>query len=175
MFSLVKTDVTVTGDEPVADSSVKTCSVCRKTKPIEQFYRWRSTRDGRMARCADCSRDAVKKTVRAMDWTKRLVHHARHQHRYLKFMGTSDLTADLLFERYRTQEGRCAWFGVPLTLELGSGLTQVSLDRLDNGRGYLADNVALVCRAANLARNNASMEEFEIFVGMLGTSLNRSK
>lgn len=84
---------------------------------------------------------------------------------------TFDLSVELLNRMLSDQDGRCGWFKVPLTLTRKSGPTQVSLDRADNDRGYTADNVLLVCKAANLARNSDSEVEFEVFVDTLVDSI----
>lgn len=62
---------------------------------------------------------------------------------------------------------------VPLELATGTGAALVSLDRVDCSRGYTQDNVVLACRAANTARGDLSIEEFEIFVEMVRKALNQ--
>ena len=49
-----------------------------------------------------------------------------------------------------------------MTMELGQGsvATNCSIDRIDSMRGYEADNVQLVCRAANVAKSNLATSEF---------------
>jgi hypothetical protein len=42
---------------------MKLCSVCKTTKPLEEFHRDKSKRDGRMSHCRKCSRDAVGLTA----------------------------------------------------------------------------------------------------------------
>lgn len=39
---------------------MKTCAKCGKTKDIELFYRQRTGKDGRNARCIDCIKEDVK-------------------------------------------------------------------------------------------------------------------
>lgn len=36
--------------------TMKTCYICKKQKPISQFYRDRSTPDGRQYRCKECDK-----------------------------------------------------------------------------------------------------------------------
>jgi hypothetical protein len=38
--------------------------------------------------------------------------------------------------------------------------TNLSIDRIDNTRGYTADNIQFVCDWANTAKNQLSVDEF---------------
>lgn len=60
---------------------------------------------------------------------------------------TIDLTVDGLMRLWRAQEGRCAYLGVPLTLE---GEWQASVERLDDAHGYTLDNVVLIALEVQL-------------------------
>ncbi len=70
------------------------------------------------------------------------------------------LTSELLTEKLLRQGGRCFWTGVELDFVRGSPW-KVSIDRLDNGRGYTAENTVLACWFANRARGTMSVDEFE--------------
>ena len=77
------------------------------------------------------------------------------------------LTLDELVEIYHKQEGRCPELGVVLTpvnkesgnYIVGNRWTTISIDRLDNSRGYSKDNVRLTCWAVNCMRGTKSIEE----------------
>jgi hypothetical protein len=74
----------------------------------------------------------------------------------------SCISTDNLEELWLLQNGMCAITGWPLTMSLGSGVvsTNASIDRIDSSIGYISGNVQLVCRAANIAKSNLSMEVF---------------
>lgn len=59
-----------------------------------------------------------------------------------------DLSREYLERLWESQGGKCYYTGLPMTLEVGSDHT-VSLDRLDNDRGYEVGNVVLCCRRVN--------------------------
>lgn len=61
---------------------------------------------------------------------------------------------------WESQGGRCFWFNVPMDKAPNSPW-KVSLDRLDNGRGYVYGNVVLASWLANRSRGNMSIAEFE--------------
>ena len=61
---------------------------------------------------------------------------------------TIDITVDGLMRLWRAQEGRCAYLGVPLTLE---DEWQASVERLDDAHGYTLDNVVLIALEVQLS------------------------
>lgn len=72
--------------------------------------------------------------------------------------GSSDLTLKHLLDVYKSQKGRCTLTGRRLTYD--ESANSVSIDRIENSKGYLIGNVQLVCKFANLCRREMTMEEF---------------
>ena len=72
------------------------------------------------------------------------------------------ISLDALELLWQMQNGVCALTGWPMTMELANGVvpTNCSIDRIDSAQGYVVGNVQLVCRAANVAKNNLSADEF---------------
>jgi hypothetical protein len=61
------------------------------------------------------------------------------------------------------QQGLCAMSGEPMTCNLQRGVvtsTNASLDKLDPDKGYILNNVQLVCRVLNSFRNNTPLDEY---------------
>jgi hypothetical protein len=79
--------------------------------------------------------------------------------RGLVFELTTEQAATMLTE----QQGPCALTGRRMTIDNPKGKfhngTNVSLDRIDSSRGYVAGNVRLVCVAPNLMKGENSDEE----------------
>ena len=95
----------------------------------------------------------------------RLIEYVNGPRHTSKTTEPFDLTPEFLEEMFNKQGGQCAWTGVTMVTEVnGDRLRLLTLDRLDNSRGYTKDNVVLVCKAANQARGNASPEEFVRFI-----------
>lgn len=66
-----------------------------------------------------------------------------------------------ILELWNKQNGICAITGLPMTLEVGKGLTgtNVSVDRIDSSKGYIKGNMQLVQHTANTMKSDLSMNE----------------
>lgn len=80
-------------------------------------------------------------------------------------------TVEDLTVLYENQGGRCAVSGVKLTWASGNGgkksPTSISLDRIDNDRGYEIENLRLVCWQVNVFKNcwsDAQMHEMALAI-----------
>ena len=78
-----------------------------------------------------------------------------------------DLSIQDLKEIYDNQNGKCFWFNIPLDinfiLEKGN-LLSMSVDRIDNNKGYTKNNVVICCRFANLGRQNCEFDKFKSMI-----------
>lgn len=72
------------------------------------------------------------------------------------------ITYEDLVELHAKQGGKCALTGWEMTAVTGQ-LTTISLDRIDNSRGYSIDNIHLVTRQANWAKNEWTVEQLITF------------
>lgn len=161
---------------------VKFCVRCRADKSKSEFSKNRKGRDGLGTYCKQCSSELANtynKEARK-DWATRLIHNARistsgggnskRQRAAGRSWAPVNLTVGFLRELYDMQDGKCAYFNIPLLLDGGMGLRSITLDRLDCERGYVQGNVVLACRAANLARGNASTDDMHVLVEMIKRS-----
>ena len=153
-----------------ATGPTKRCTGCSEVKPAEQFYK-APNRPGVLPLCKICSSSAANQRMQSRirsSWTKRLIVYAyRNRLKRRGIHAPCDFGAEHLYELYASQRGRCYWTGVQLELDTMGKPCSVSLERLDNDRGYLKGNVVLATRAANLARNTAPVEEFRAFIRMI--------
>lgn len=137
----------------------RTCSKCQVPQDVGEFRGNRTT-------CRSCHNNR-RMTLRRTDPLRELCTNAEKRAREKGF--DFDVTPDYLRRVLANQDGRCYFFKVPLHIDgsAADSLYQVSLDRLDNARGYVRGNVALTCVAANLSRNKFTAEEFAQFCAAL--------
>ena len=76
-----------------------------------------------------------------------------------------DLTLDYLAKLWLTQEGRCAISRVVMQVESGSldqkALKAISIDRINNDRGYVKGNVRLLTHWVNNAKSTYTDEDLK--------------
>lgn len=163
--------------------SVKTCSKCGETKPLDGYYRNKPSPQGRRPDCKACveaqhkiylARPEVRARARAYhkkynanlspgqrkryaaksaDWCKKtprqlfaLTLNGARQRRLSPDM----ITLDELMDLWKQQDGLCAVTRLKMTWRQGRIMpTSISLDRIDNNRGYQKDNVRLICWQIN--------------------------
>lgn len=174
------------GVRTIGDASVtiavKLCVRCRADKPMMEFRVDKRMRDGLRNQCRKCDSEIATKYNKEMrkDWAWRLIHNARistagggnskRQRKAGRRWEAVNITVEFLRELYNYQDGKCAYLNVPLMLDGGMSLRSITLDRLDCERGYAQGNVVLACRAANLARGNASTDDMHVLVEMIKRS-----
>lgn len=125
---------------------------------LENADRYQRSRPANLAR-----RDAQLRSVRGRLYGLFKVAQDRCRKSGLEF----DLSLDWVAELFEKQGGKCAVTGIPFSIERNApGLRfqqpfNPSLDRVDCDRGYVPDNVRLVCVMVNLALNRFGDDAFD--------------
>lgn len=158
---------------------MKICRACYEPKPHDQFGNYTRNADGLQSYCKSCKRalsNEAQKRIRETDWARRILQYvrtayagAKRRKKVLEWEPT-DITTEFLWSLLKEQGGKCYWTGVTLSLEEMGKPWSVSLDRIDCDRGYLQGNVALVCKATNLARNDSSPDDMRTFIELIKRS-----
>lgn len=140
------------------------CCNCSIYKPPKEFYNNKSkshiARGGKESICIDCKkkydvvRSSRKLTVR--EFLIRLAAHTK-----CRTSKEYDINPKYLLELYNNQKGLCAISGVMMTYMRGSGrvYTNISIDRIDNSKGYIKGNVHLVCDVVNFMKHTLTINE----------------
>ena len=93
-----------------------------------------------------------------------------------------DIDIDFLMRIYEEQKGFCAVSGLPMTW-MHEGLysnhgsrrgTNISIDRIDPDKGYLPENIRLVCDRVNKMKSNMSDGDFYFWCAILTKQFNCS-
>jgi len=149
---------------------VRRCNGCKQELPLSEFrVRAGKTaeKEGRAGKpygqCKQCNRKrTIEKSngdmshaVRALLWSggSRRGRGAERSRKHLKL--------EQLNQLYVKQKGKCALTGYELTAIRGKENfpTNVSIDRIDNSKGYTIDNIQLVCRKANTMKGEETQSE----------------
>ena len=136
------------------------CSSCGEEKPVEKFFK--NLKTGRRARrCLDCGPPKVDGDGWLYKNINALLYKKMHQARYnAKKRGKEfNLTIEDLISLAKLQHNICAVSKVKMAHCRHNKWANVSIDRIDNNKGYTPDNIRLVCSAVNSMRNRMSDEE----------------
>lgn len=149
------------------------CHYCNEYKHIDEFSLKGSksrVRKGRRYICKQCGTLRQKKHNRSLPDGQKLEKCLKW-----RWLGARDrskrdnidfsLTLDEIKELWKVQEGTCALSGIKMTYELQNGRTptNVSIDKIDHTKGYVAGNVQLVCMACNQIKSDLSEDEMYKF------------
>lgn len=141
----------------------KICSHCQISKSAKEFRKRIVCKDGYSNKCKKCERIIQKESYqnyRNKNWAKALIYHAKN-HSKTEIL----IDENFVLELFEKQNGLCHWFKVKLQPSSEPKYPwQPSLDRLDRTKGYEPGNVVLTCYSANIGRNTASAEIFNLFV-----------
>ena len=157
-------------------NEMKTCRVCCETKLLNMFYKsGKTTGSGYRALCVECDKS------RSISYYADNKEHRREYAKkyYIEYTGKSidnrfksmlsnarkrksiefSLTLNDLHVIWERQKGLCAYTKLPLTSE-SHQLNTVSLDRVDSCKGYMVDNIQLVCVPINEMKLNYTEDQF---------------
>jgi hypothetical protein len=102
------------------------------------------------------------------------INRANYRHKNtkirVKLWGRINITTEYLKDLWNKQNGKCLITGWKLVLPengtkgfINTKPENASLDRIDNGKGYVQGNVRFICLIANLARSQFSDDELRKF------------
>lgn len=165
-------------------NNVKYCAKCKRYKQTRENFRLTPSKQP-SKRCIACEVEiketkGFRKKIRdkhgvCYDTYERglspelfLKYSLKSTVRSCKALGR-EIAIDLPFlvDLFNSQKGICALSGEPLTWYSGRGRhaspQNISIDRIDSSKGYLKDNVHLVCYIVNLMKNNLTIDRFNFW------------
>ena len=152
------------------DLKFQKCSKCDEIKDIICFRKRSHYINGLSKQCKSCDYKGSKssrETYKTKKWAYFLLKDAeRHSDKPIL------IDENFVLELFEKQNELCYWFKVKLQPSSEAKYPwQPSLDRLDRTKGYEPGNVVLACYSANIGRNTASVEIFNLFVADLKLAL----
>ena len=116
--------------------------------------------------CKTCAKNKVKRNTSTLDqYIKSLLRNIQSDRKYKKGDKTN-IDIDYILNIHNLQNGKCIITGITLTTDRTNGRNpnNLSIDRIDNSRGYIKGNIQLICDWANMAKSYLSMEKFKEFI-----------
>lgn len=161
------------------NNKTRICIGCGEEFPhtSEYFHTIQSSRDGIIyrSRCKKCDKEWVDIRNAIPKTTLRLILSEIKRTPSRNFRGV-DIDLDFLVDLLKKQEGKCAITGIEMTYIKGLRkyhYSNVSIDRIDSSKGYMKDNVQLVCCWANMAKSNLTPERFKEMIGLTYKNLQK--
>ena len=137
---------------------MKKCTKCGEEKSLDEFYKREISKDGKRSFCKECEKILARKFLkenRLKYPIKYLINGAKHRAK------KKGIPFDLTENDLKIPE-ICLVFKKPFIYGCGRQDFSPSIDRIDNTKGYLKDNVIVVSMKANQIKNNATIEELQI-------------
>jgi hypothetical protein len=132
----------------------KVCTRCHKEKSSADFGADLRRLSCLQSWCRACCKEDNK--IRKENIFGRIEHLVNQAERNAKSRGLKgrieaakfDLTVETVMKLFLERNGRCAISGYPMSIQ--DGFFCVSIDRIDNTKGYTLANIRLVCRGFNV-------------------------
>lgn len=142
------------------------CSICNLEKTANEFQLGRKNQldSYRYSYCNQCRSKKIKEKVNEnyLLFLEESWRRLRSRTKDLDF----NLTKDDFKEIYQKQNGLCFYTDIKLDLRWGVGLKRngFSVDRVDNNKGYVKENIVFCANFVNSAKRDLSLEEIKEYM-----------
>ena len=161
---------------------MKKCTKCLENKEISEFHILKTSKEGLSAWCKPCkkeydkeyrSSDKVQNYYKSEEYKLKKINYINQNYlkrkinnikSKIKFSGRnlefSITEKDLKIIKY------CPLLNIELDYCVGSGRknwNSVSIDRIDNSKGYIPGNVWIISKLANTMKNCATKDQLILF------------
>lgn len=161
------------------------CHSCLEYKEIDEFTPNGSKTEMRKYRryiCNKCECNRNNENLKKLSDNEKF-----HKCLMMKFYNARDraksknlefnLTYEFIEQLWFEQNGKCALSNLPMTYLLGEGRvpTNVSIDKIDKNKGYIKENVQLVCNAVNQIKSDLNEDEMILFCESIIKNISKIK
>jgi hypothetical protein len=147
----------------------KRCNKCKNDLPATmEFFHYSGTTLNRCSsHCKKCRAETYYLKRKPKESLSRLLAErftdlkTRIKNKRVKYNVALNFDILYLEELYNKQKGLCAISKIPMTYLLydGHNNTNISIDRIDSNKGYIRDNIQLVCSIINKMKLNMTLDE----------------
>lgn len=134
---------------------MKTCSKCKCQKPLNEFHLKSNSNDKKQSICKKC---------RSFDFNND--RHQRKEYYLWKAAKTRAKKKNLDFSIIETDiiiPEKCPILGIPLFIsESIWSNNSPTIDRIDNTKGYIKGNIAVISWQANNMKANLNLRDIEL-------------
>ena len=136
----------------------RVCRLCNKEKNIDSFYLRLDTNTHR-TECRSCQsgkRTEKARKIGSNEHIRVLLRDARHRakKRNITFSLTIEDIKKIVIKK-------CPILGMKLKIGMDNWQNSPSLDRIDNDKGYIKENVIMVSHMANSIKNQATPDQIQ--------------
>lgn len=134
----------------------KQCTKCKRVKPLSEFGKHKSTKDGYTYRCLQCKRDYAterRQTPEGIYDAMKGVNKFYHRREII-------ISKEDFVDWYKEIDKHCAYCDIPeeniidMQELFPMRANRLTVDCMDNDKGYVRENMVLACGLCNLIKNN---------------------
>jgi len=154
-------------------SQTKKCSKCGEIKPLSEFYKSSTRKNGHQCLCKTCDKKGNTERYRADPIGMRDKARVRaskniHRRRATSALSSHSLKGHIInisvdeVEHMFSTTTHCPICGVKMLDSFGNGrkIYSPSLDRIDNGTELTKDNLWIICSRCNVMKGDQTMHEY---------------
>jgi len=128
--------------------NTKKCTQCGELKTLDQFTKWSGSKNGHRSYCKACNAKYMSNYYRntIKGWYHKLLYKAKTD--------KTDFNLSLQDIKTLSEQANCYYCQRQVTRGMGRKhhLTDRTVDRKDNTKGYIKGNVVVACRRCNLMK-----------------------
>lgn len=131
----------------------KECKKCGEFKSLSCYHYSRSTKDNKRGECIGCYKRYQEEYLKSWNGTfKKLLNSAKccakiRNERGRLDAGVCEINQQDIEEQYNKQNGFCFYSGIKMNFDKNDW--KISIERLDTNKGYIKDNIVLICLEFN--------------------------
>lgn len=142
----------------------KFCTRCKTDKFTSDFSKCKTYKDGLSMYCRSCNKELKDKRK-----PQNKEYHAKRYNAYsdkeilLKNIRSNAAkrgeSTDITLDDIPPVPSFCPILGIPITTRSRNRSNAVSVDRIDNSKGYVKGNIVLISMKANVCKNNMTFDQ----------------